>query len=146
MRRPDQDRFDAFAEHFDVLDEELIAFCHREDFKLERNSLRQPCRVLRREGNPHLLIDISLSKHWLEMELAEDMQHNVNAIAYYEVEGSDYIWKTSRRIVNEQAFSAIFKNCSNYLLEARNLFRIWTPDVILASGEQIQNLRRKFGV
>lgn len=146
MKRPDQDRFDAFSKHFQVLDDELSAYCAANNFKLEKNLLRQPGRVLRREGNPHFLVDFSLSGYWLEMEFREDMPHTITAIGYYEPPESEYIWKISREIVTRELFSRIVANLRIHLDQACHFIGQWTPEVMLKGGERTENLANKFGV
>jgi hypothetical protein len=145
MKRPDQDRFDAFSRHLDVLDGELSTYCALGGFELEKNLLRQPGRVLRRRGNPEFLIDVALSGYWLEMDFSDDLPHTITAIGYYERPGSMYVYRMARVIVANEPFSYLTRNLRNHLDSARELIANWSPQVMREHGERVENLRRIFG-
>ncbi len=144
MKRPDQDRFDMFARHFESLDAYLLPFCETEHFRLERNYFRQPSRVLKRDENPGFLIDISLSEHWLKMNFEEDMFHTITAIGYYEPPGSAYVWRLAHEIVGQERFSILQGRLSSHLKEALRVVSEWTSEIIMEKGQQSENLKRTF--
>ena len=145
MKRPDQDNFDMFARHFDGIDCLVEAFCKTHDFQLEKNSFRQPSRVLKREGNPSFLIDIGLSEHWLKTKYEEDMPHTITVIGYYEPPNSAVIWKIASEIASQESFSHLQGKLADYLEKAARLINEWTSEVIMHNGKPSENLKRKFG-
>ncbi len=145
MKRPDQDRFDLFARHFESVDAYLVSFCKTNNLHLEKNFLRQPSRVLKREGNPQFLIDFALSEHWLKMDFAEDMLHTITAIGYYELPDSTDVWKITCEIIGQERFSMLKQKLPDYLDSAARLIREWTPEIIMQKGQRSENLKRKYG-
>ena len=143
--RIDQQRFDAFAEHLVVLDAKLQTFAANHDFALEINPFRQPCRYLRRPGNPHYLVDISLDRYWVSADLEEDMQHSVTAIAYYRpADEPDVVWRKAVVVMESLPFSQLVQLLDNALQDAVGLISQWSPETIMRSGEKQENLGFKF--
>ena len=143
MTRPDQERFELFARHFEAFDADLDVFGNSHQFQLERNILRQPCRLLRRNGNPNYLIDISLAGHWREMPFEEDLPHDVAVFAYYEPPESQFIWKKSADIVRGQPFHILRHVLDQHLARGLKLINEWQANVILETRVRVENLKKK---
>ena len=142
MKRPDQDRFDQHARHFDAIDQELERFCREQGFELVRNMYRTPCRVLRRLGNPQLIIDIYQDEHWYNIDYREDMSHTFAVAGYYEPPQDDaHVFKIAASIAEHQPFSEIIRNLNSYLSEGLELLNSLTPEVILQEGQRWEKFK-----
>jgi hypothetical protein len=146
MRRPDQDLFDQFSRHFETIDADLTSFCLSNNLELQKNFLRQPCRVLRRKGNPEYLVDLAVDGYWREMEFSEDLPHSLLVMAYFEATDSDFVWRKSTDLAKGQKFSELRNHLLPLLERSVTYFEQWTPDVITREGEKLDNLKRKYGV
>jgi hypothetical protein len=146
MSRPDQERFEKFSSHFEAVDVQLEWFSAEHGLRLEKNLLRQPCRVLRLVGNPEYLVDISLSGHWLQLPFSADLPHSVSVIAYLEAGDGQSIYRMHSDLTRNEPFSRLQENLSNYLAGALRLIAEWSPETILRDGDRMPNLRKKYSV
>src|SRR5258705_13603985 len=112
MKRPDQDKFDQHAKHFELIDQVLEGFCSEHEFLLDKNLYRTPCRVLRKPGNPELIFDIYQEGGWLDVEYSETLPHTFAIAAYYESsqDNDAFILKMKASIDEHQLFSEISAN------------------------------------
>jgi hypothetical protein len=146
MKRPDQDELEKYARDYKEIDPKLQDFCNRNNFDLEINAFRQPCRLLRRKGNPHFLIDISLSGYWREIPFEKNMPHSITAIAYYEPETGQFVWKLARELASKIPFSILEEKLDEYLEKACAEINQLTPTLIMEHGERMENLKRIYNV
>jgi hypothetical protein len=145
MKRPDQDKFDMYARHYEKIDAKLRSYCEKNNCQLEINLLRQPFRVLRQDGNPEFLIDISLSGYWREVAFEENMNHDVTFLAYCEPPQSQFIWKLANELAVKLSFSILCDRLDGYLEEAFTQMNNLTPEIIMQKGERVENLKKKYG-
>src|SRR5262245_9817969 len=145
MKRPDQDRFDRFAKHFESVDEKLEQFCNEKGFQLERNLYRTPCRVLRKPGNPEQIFDIYQEDNWLTIEYNENLPHTFAVVSYF-IPSQHYsvLFKITSVLVEHQPFAAIEVRLDELLNRGLETLISWTPDIIVAKGQQLENLRKKY--
>jgi hypothetical protein len=146
VKRPDEEHFLRHSEHFLIIDQELENFCLRQGFTLDKNLYRTPCRVLRRKGNPELVIDIYQETDWVKTEYYESLPHTFAVAAYYETPpANNYIYKLEALLGEHEQFTVIAENLQNYLARGLHIFSSWTPDIFLQEGLLIENLRKQFG-
>ena len=147
MKRPDQDRFDRFAKHFESVDEKLEQFCNEKGFQLERNLYRTPCRVLRKPGNPEQIFDIYQEDNWLTVEYNENLHHTFAVVSYIITGQNDSaLFKMNSIQVEHQPFAAIEVRLDELLDRGLCMLKSWTPDLIVAKGQQFENIRKKYSV
>src|SRR5262245_24521118 len=145
MERPDQDRFDRFAKQFEPVDEQLEQFCNETGFQLERNLYRTPCRVLRRPGNPEQIFDFYMEDHWLKIEYDKDLPHTFAVVSYFiPSENDSVLFKLNAELVEHQPFAAIKVRLNELLTRGLWMLNSWTPDIIVAKGQQLENLKKKY--
>src|SRR5215469_4268141 len=144
MRRPDEDLFELFARHFERIDPALDRFVERHGFRLEKNTHRQPCRILRRTGNPERLIDIYQDDHWLQVDYTKNLPHSMTAIAFYESDDRSSLWKLTEDVIEHQPFSVVQERLEECLAYAAIVLESWTPEVIVQRGERLRNLKREY--
>jgi hypothetical protein len=145
MKRPDQDRFDQFAKHFVSVDERLEQFGNKAGFRLERNLYRTPCKVLRKPGNPEQVFDFYLEDNWLTTEYEEDLPHTLAVASFFTPSQDDsVIFKMGVILVEHQPFAAIKVRLEELLNRGLGMLNSWTPDVIVAKGQRLENLRKKY--
>jgi len=143
--RPDQAKFDKFAAIFCKIDGELESFCKLNDYRLDKNSNRQPCRVLRKGDNLIFILEVFLVPYWLESEFTENLRYSMACCAYYTPpENPKYIWKLGHTLLENVTFDAIEKNLHDKLLLALDVVSQWTPSLIIQKGERLENLKRKY--
>jgi hypothetical protein len=139
LRRPDQTRFDLFVEHFETIDPQLQIFADKHGFTLEYNLHRQPCRILRRRGNPELVIGINMDDHWLYVEYSEKLPHSFGIATYYEPPADNlFVYRLRSDLAKQQTFSDICLHIDQYLETSAQLLQAWTPDIIMQDGECIK--------
>lgn len=144
MKRPDQERFDMFAHHFETIDSLLREFSRIHGFQLEKNVYRQPCRILRRIGNPELLIDIYQDDHWLSVDYRTNLPHSIAAVAYYEpMEDPLSLWKLSEILLEHKPFSVVQEHLEECLKRAATLLGSWAPEIMMQRGQRLRNLKRE---
>jgi hypothetical protein len=144
LRRPDEDLFELFSRHFERIDPVLERFAERHGFRLERNANRQPCRILRRSGNPEQLIDIYLDDHWLQVDYTKNLPHSIAAASFYEPDDHSSLWKLNEGLIEHQPFSVIQDRLEECLDRAAGVFASWTPELIMRRGERLRNLKREY--
>src|SRR6266516_5155428 len=141
MPRPDQTKFDVFARPFEKIDEQLHSLSQGHSLLVEKDLNRQPCRVLKRPGNPHYLIDISYDDYWFETEFREGLPLSVSLVAYYiPPENDKFVWRMSTVLSEHLTLSAIGQNLKKILEEAILLIESWPPQRILREGQRSENL------
>lgn len=146
MIRPDQERFDLFAQQVSVLDDALGPFCEANGFECEVNAYRTPCRVLRRQGLSREIVDIYLDGDWRDIEYSERLPCIVAVCSYFETpDKSHKLYKISRVLANESSFLSLAPKIDTLLRESLRIFSEWVPVVVMAGGEEIENMRRMFG-
>jgi hypothetical protein len=142
MKRPDQDQFDLFSRHLEEIDPSLRAFAGDNGFHLEINPNRYPCRILRRTGNPELIIDIYQDDHWREVEYRTDLPHTIAAAAFYTpAEDALSLWKLSEVLLEHKPFSALREGLQGCLTRAAGLLATWDPEIIMERGQRLRNFK-----
>ena len=145
MKRPDQYRFNQFSQHFETIDHSLETFSNNYGFSLEKNVNHVPCRILRKSGNPELIIDIYLDDNWFNIEYDADLPHSFAAATFYVPQADDMsLWKLSIVLAEHQPFSAISQCLQTHLETAVQLFQSWTPDIIMQHGKRFRNLNMEW--
>ena len=123
----------------------LEAFCAQHGLHLDKNALRQPCRVIRKPGNPNYLMDIHEEGVWHEMEYSEQLPHSVFAAAHYSSpEDSDWVYRVEHLIAHGHEFSSIRNDLGEYLSAWLALVNTWQPATILEQGRRHQNLAKNY--
>lgn len=144
-QRPDQAKFDTFAAIFNRIDGELESFCNLNNYKLDKNLHRQPCRVLRKGTNPEYIIEVFLDVNWFTIEFSENLPYSMGCCAYYTPpDNSKYIWKLDSRLLENVTFPVVQQKLPEKLPVALKTMIRWTPSVILSEGEKRENLRNRY--
>jgi hypothetical protein len=145
MTRPDQVKFERFAMVFDPLDQRMLAFAFANQMNLERNLNHQPCRVLRKAGNPLYLIDLSYDDYWVEVEFRPELTFSAILIAYYEPPNdSAIVWKMSAPLAAHISFVAMQERLNGILQSALQIITSWKPEFIMNNGQPLENLTKKY--
>lgn len=145
MNRPDQERFDCFAQQLIVLDQPLIRSCETNLFEMEVNAYRTPSRVLRRQRRVREIVDIYLDGDWKVAEYSEQLPCSLVVCSYYETpDTSRKLYKMLRTLASESSFHSLASRIDTLLHESLSIFNKWTPEVVVEAGEEIENARRKY--
>ncbi len=143
--RPDDERFAAFTSHLTRLDPTLNAFARANGFTVEANAFHQPCRYLRRTGNPHWLIVIALDRDWRVSQLESDMEHTVTAIAYYFPPGDPTsVWRKTKTLAKSVSFTELISRMGDILREAVETLSDLSGEAIMRLGTREENLEFKY--
>jgi hypothetical protein len=145
QRRPDQDLFDRHSAHFKLIDPALEAFCTHHGLRLDKNALRQPCRVIRIPGNPNYLLDIHEQDVWYSIEYNEQLPHSVLAVGHYSPpDENDMVYRVEHLIAHGQDFGSIRNDLEHYLDVWLALVSEWVPETIRERGKLLTNLTKKY--
>jgi hypothetical protein len=143
--RPDEKRFEQFSEHLAQLDPTLEQFARSKGFSVEKNPFHEPSRYLRKPGNPHQLIVISLDQHWRTAGFERDMQHSMTAISYYFPSNDPAtVWTRADAIAKSTPFSQLASQIEQLLTAALNVLVATTAESIVQTGERGDNLAFKY--
>jgi hypothetical protein len=143
--RPDDQRFNAFTTHLTELDPKLNAFARGNGFAVEINAFHQPCRYLRRPGNPYWLIVTELDKDWRVSQIERDMEHTVIAIAYYVPPNEPAaVWRKADTIAKSVPFSDLVARIDEILAEAMKVLNELSGASIMRSGTRQENFQFKY--
>jgi hypothetical protein len=145
MTRPDQERFDQFALQVTVLDGAIERFSRANGFHLEVNAYRTPSRVLRRQADTLEIIDIYLDGDWKCIEYNERLPCIFSIGSYFESSPEEVyrLYRICKTLANEASFSSMASRIDALLQQALEAFNDWKPELIMAKGEAIENLKRK---
>lgn len=139
MDRPDEKLFLQHIEHFQAVDEYLEDFCEGNNFELDRNLHRTPCRVLRKSGNPKFIIDFYQDGNWLKLEPENDLPHTFVVGGYYEsATDNRYVYKLEYFLAKQKTFSEISEKLPEYLIRGLEIFDLWTPEIFEKEGNIIR--------
>lgn len=141
MTRPDDAQFREFSRCFESIDTVLKEFARTHHFKVEKNPNRIPCRILRRVGNPHHIVDIYQEAHWRHVAFSPSLLYNVAAAAFYTPDDDTLsIWKLNQLLLSGKTFAELRAALPEALERADRLLEEWTVPVILEKGERHPNL------
>lgn len=145
MNRPDEKLFLQHAEHFQEIDNYLESFCKEQGFVLDKNLYRTPCRVLRKRGNPELIIDIYQEGNWLNLKYIKNLPHTFAVAGYYEPTSDDsFIYKLEYVVVEQKTFYEIVIELKDYLTQSLVILNSWTQETFQTKGTRVENLKKKF--
>jgi hypothetical protein len=143
--RPDDQRFDEFTKHFTQLDPKLLTFAQNAGFSLERNAFHEPCRYLRKAGNPHWLILILLDRYWRTSEIETNMEHTVRVIAdYCPPTDPSVVWRRDEAIASSLPFSDLVSRLDDIIDKSFMTLSSWSVESILRLGARQEALGYKF--
>jgi len=146
MERPEEKRFLQHAAHFTAIDDYLSEFCAVNHFELDKNLHRTPCRVLRKLGNPRLLMDFYQEGNWFELDYSDSLPHTFVVGGYYTPStDAKFAFKLERVLVSHQPFNAVSRNLPSLLSAGLAIIQAWTPETFLGEGVQVKNLRKSVG-
>jgi hypothetical protein len=138
MMRPDQERFERFSRHFEMIDSEVNSFAKEHGFEVIKNLNRQPGRILRKQGNPLQLIDVFLDGHWLQLEYQEDLPHSVGVAVYYQPpQGKRLVKKLM--LVERQPFSLVRESLDSLLQTGLQLLDSWPVPALSEEKQDAAN-------
>ncbi len=141
MTRPDDATFELFSRHFEELDHQLEPFAESRGYQLEKNPNRQPCRILRRSGNPEAIIDIYQDDHWRQVDYRPDLPYSIAAAAFYRPPDDPHtLWKLSQMLIEGEPFSVVRDGLQEALTRAATLLDAWNHQVIEARGQRLEVL------
>jgi hypothetical protein len=142
MTRPDEDRFEQFARTFERLDSVLARFAEDRQFQVEKCPNRTPSRLLRRFGNPQLIIDIYQDQPWTQVVLDDELTYSLAAVAFYEPPDDPLaLWKFSAILVARQTFAVLEVQLEQGLQRGVAMLESWTPATIIEHGQRLRNLK-----
>ncbi|UXI68013.1 hypothetical protein [Tahibacter amnicola] len=146
MRRPDQDRFDAFARYFDALDPSLTAFAEKHGFALEKNVNRAPSRILRRQGGVEHVIGISLDGDWQAMALNDDLPLAFGICGHHEDPvDRRRLFRAVRELAVVRSREVLIERLPSLLKESLSQFEMWTETYMRTNVPAIENWRAIYG-
>lgn len=139
MTRPDQEKFDRFAQQVLVLDDALAQFCNANGFEMEVNAYRTPSRVLRRQRRVMEIVDIYLDGDWRVIDYSECLPCVFGVCSYYETsDDGKKLYKIQKKLADESSFLSLALKLDAFLQESLRIFDEWTPGVVVADGEKIE--------
>lgn len=145
MIRPDQERFNQFSALLTVFDDVLERFCDANSFQMELNANRLPCRILRRQRRSMELIGIYLDGDWKTMEYSECLPCTFEICSYFETpDERRKLYKISKTLANERSAHSLESKIKAILQQSLSVFESWSPEFVVASGEEIDNLKRMY--
>jgi hypothetical protein len=144
--RPDQEKFDTYEKPFQAIDARLQALANQHGFQLERNLNRQPCRVLTKEGNPSLLVDLSYDDYWFETDYHDRLPLSVTAIAYYSLPTEEaFVWSKRAALAEHIAFPEMAAQLEEHLQRAFRELEKWDAPTVLSTGDKLANPAAVYG-
>jgi hypothetical protein len=142
MKRPDEILFLQHTERFKVVDRALTTFCSENGFTLDINLHRTPCRVMRRAGNPEVVLDFYLDGNWQELDDMDNLRYTFAVAGYYVApENTGVLLKLEAVLGDRQSFGMVCEKLSEYLDAGLRILDSWTISEYQTKGTKLENLR-----
>lgn len=133
MIRDDHKKFNIFAKHFELIDENLCRFCIENNWDLRKNEKREPCRELRKDEVCTFFIGVYIKEIWTKSIYHEDLPHDVVIGANFKpVPGLLFVRR--KRILRQQTFSVVRAVLPGLLRDSLSLLKTWKLPEILQDG------------
>jgi hypothetical protein len=143
MRRPDQDKFDAFAGELRVLDADLEKFSSKNRFTIEQNACRAPCRILRRGTEPRQLVEVSMDGVWHQLPPGHVPTYTLGVGCYSEdVNDPKILWQLKQELLKCACIEAIHRELPQLLDSALALLETWDSNTVRAHGLALPNFKK----
>jgi len=98
-------------------------------------------QAARNQGAPPDYMD----DHWLTIEYKEDLPHTLAVASFFTSSQDDSVIFKMEAILDEhQPFAAIKVRLDELLNRGLWMLNSWTPDIIVAKGQQLENLKKKY--
>lgn len=136
--RPDQPKFDQFTAPLAALEPEFTGWGEREGFGFVRHVHRTPSLMLRKSGNPLLLIEVYLELVWHQVEFSDDVPYKFTACTYLREQNPPYrVWRFGRALAAGKPLIWIKQNLPGLLAMASGFLETCSTSIIVANGEEM---------
>ena len=139
MKHDPTNTLDKHTQHFLQIDEALTKFANEHGFLLEKNVQNQPCRILRKKGNPSYVIDIRQEGTWEMVPYRDDLPHTLAVIGFFVDRHQEYVYRKTEELSYFVHFQNILANLDKYLKKAFEFIESWPAEVIFREGSQSQH-------
>lgn len=91
------------------------------------------------------LIGIYLDGDWKTMEYRECLPCTFDICSYFEApDESHKLYKISKTLAGETSIHSLASKIEALLQQSLGVFESWNPEFVVASGEEIDNLKRMY--
>lgn len=131
--------FESHAAHLTSIDDDLNLFAAQHGFTVEKNFRTEPCRILRKKGNPSYVIDLRQEGNWTQVRYRQDLPHTLSVTGYFVDQFSEYVYRITEEIAYFVHFGTIRTNLLEYLNTALECIEKWPAEVIFREGSQSEH-------